>query len=78
MRRIRAAHPNWPSTRQLSELDALVIAHNAGEARMASYPAIPAITATYMRDVRERMAAWSIPDGSTPNPQTVTAGCALP
>ena len=78
VRRIRAEHPDWPSTRQLSELDALVVAHNAGESRLASYPAIPATTAAYIRDVRERMAAWSTPSATTPHPQAVTARCALP
>lgn len=59
VRRIRAAHPDWPSTRELSEVDGLVIAHNAGEARLESYPVIPAITAQFVLNVRERMAAWA-------------------
>ena len=59
VRRIRAAHPDWASTRELSELDALVIAHNAGESRLESYPTIPAITAQFILNVRERMADWS-------------------
>lgn len=62
VRRIRAAHPDWASTRELSELDALVIAHNAGESRLESYPTIPAITAQFILNVRERMAAWSAAD----------------
>jgi hypothetical protein len=60
VRTIRAAHPDWASTRELSELDALVVAHNAGEARLASYPAIPAVTRAFLRDVAERVAAWSV------------------
>ena len=75
VRRIRAAHPDWASTRELSELDALVIAHNAGESRLERYPAIPAITAQFILNVRERMAAWSSADvAATPSPATsVTA-----
>jgi hypothetical protein len=77
VRRIRAAHPVWASTRELSELDALVIAHNAGESRLESYPTIPAITAQFILNVRERMAAWSAADvAATPSPATSVA--ALP
>lgn len=59
VRRIRAEHPDWPSTRELSELDGLVIAHNAGEGRLRSYPRIPSITAGFIRNVRVRMTAWA-------------------
>lgn len=75
VRRIRAAHPDWASTRNLSELDALVIAHNAGESRLESYPAIPAITAQFILNVRERMAAWTPADiAATPSSVPSTAG----
>jgi hypothetical protein len=60
--RIRAAHPDWASTRELSELDDLVIAHNAGEGRLESYPDIPAITSRFVVNVRERMATWATAD----------------
>jgi hypothetical protein len=59
VRALRAAHPEWPSTRDLSELDALVIAHNAGESRLASYPDLPAVTARYLRDVASRIGDWT-------------------
>jgi hypothetical protein len=62
VRRIRAAHPDWASTRDLSELDGLVIAHNAGEGRLESYPAIPAITSQFILNVRGRMSAWAAAD----------------
>ena len=62
VRRIRATHPDWPSSRELSELDGLVIAHNAGESRLESYPAIPTITAQFILNVRERMVAWASTD----------------
>lgn len=76
VRRIRAAHPDWASTRDLSELDALVVAHNAGEGRMESYPRIPEITARFILNVRERMAAWSsavVATSSGPAPLRPTA-----
>jgi hypothetical protein len=72
VRRIRAEHPDWASTRELSELDGLVIAHNAGEGRLRSYPAIPAITARFIVSVRAHMAAWAgkdvIPPTGTSSP----------
>ena len=63
VRSIRAEHPDWASTRDLSELDALVVAHNAGEGRLRSYPNIPSITVRYVEDVRAHMAAWAGADG---------------
>ena len=78
VRRIRAAHPDWASTRELSELDALVIAHNAGESRLESYPTIPAITAQFILKVRERMAAWSAADvAATPSPVPWASGASV-
>lgn len=59
VRSIRAEHPDWASTRDLSELDALVVAHNAGEGRLRSYPNIPSITTRYIEDVGAHMAAWA-------------------
>jgi len=40
VRKIRAAHPDWASS-TIPVLDALIIAHNAGESRLETYPAIP-------------------------------------
>jgi hypothetical protein len=78
VRRIRVSHPDWASTRQLSELDALVIAHNAGEGRLRSYPAIPAITARFIANVRSHMTAWAVSDvlpSTSPAPVTVDHAC---
>jgi hypothetical protein len=61
VRAIRRAHPDWASTTELSELDGLVIAHNAGEGRLRNYPAIPAITERFIENVRARMTAWAQP-----------------
>ena len=61
VRQIRTAHPNWASTRELSELDDLVIAHNAGESQLRRYPAIPTITRQFIANVRQRMTDWAAP-----------------
>lgn len=74
VRRIRAQHPDWASTRDLTELDALVVAHNAGESRLASYPAIPAVTATFLSNVRARAAAWSAPTTADPTATAASPG----
>lgn len=63
VRQTRAAHPGWASS-AIPELDALIIAHNAGESRLRSYPAIPAVTVRFIANVNERAAAWS-PGGAT-------------
>jgi hypothetical protein len=75
VRRIRAASPDTAATRELTELDALVVAHNAGEGTLARYPALPAITARYLEVVRERLAAWAAPTDGTCEP---AAGIDIP
>lgn len=65
VRAIRADHPDWASS-ALPVLDALIIAHNAGESRLRTYPAIPVITASFIENVHDRVAAWSsVPTDST-------------
>ena len=78
VRQIRAAHPDWASTRELTELDGLVIAHNAGESQLRRYPAIPSITRKFIANVRQRMTDWAAVDVSaapsaTPLPSVVPA-----
>lgn len=81
VRHIRSAHPDWASTRDLTELDALVVAHNAGESRLETYPSIPEVTADFVRTVRAHVAAWSaqtsMPNGPTapPDQPTIDAEC---
>ncbi|HZL02349.1 MAG TPA: transglycosylase SLT domain-containing protein, partial [Cellulomonas sp.] len=58
VRAIRAEHPDWASS-AIPVLDALIIAHNAGESRLRAYPTIPAVTAGFIANVHERVAAWS-------------------
>lgn len=92
VRSIREQHPEWASS-NIPILDALVIAHNAGESRLRTYPTIPAITAQFVANVRERMTEWSADavSGAVPelaNPDLTAAvtpvdgspatGCAVP
>ena len=58
VRKIRAAHPGWASS-SIPVLDALIIAHNAGESRLATYPAIPEVTRRFIENVNTRSAQWS-------------------
>ncbi|MCL3862075.1 transglycosylase SLT domain-containing protein [Actinotalea sp. K2] len=58
VRAIRAEHPDWASS-ALPDLDALIIAHNAGESRLRTYPTIPQVTQKFIANVGERVAAWS-------------------
>ena len=58
VRTIRADHPEWSSS-QIPVLDALVIAHNAGESRLATYPDLPAVTARFIQTVDANARAWS-------------------
>jgi hypothetical protein len=75
VRRIRAEHSDWASTRELTELDALVVAHNAGESRLASYPAIPEVTAKFIANLRARSAAWAAPTTAAATATVVSPGC---
>ncbi|WP_116953337.1 lytic transglycosylase domain-containing protein [Jiangella endophytica] len=70
VRATRAAHPDWPSTVELTELEALVIAHNAGPGRLSTYPDIPAVTREYLDNVRERMREWATPAAPAPTRAT--------
>lgn len=58
VRDIRAAHPYWASS-SIPELDALIVAHNAGESRLRTYPAIPAVTRRFIENVTTRAVQWS-------------------
>lgn len=58
VREIRASHPEWASSR-IPVLDALIIAHNAGESRLRTYPTIPDVTARFIEKVNQRVVEWS-------------------
>jgi hypothetical protein len=59
VRRLRTAHPQWPSTTALTELDALTVTHTAGESSLHSYPDIALGASQFLADVRERTTAWT-------------------
>ncbi|OYO21476.1 hypothetical protein CGZ93_10380 [Enemella dayhoffiae] len=56
VRRMQAKNPS-AAYAKISDLDALVIAHNAGEGNLQKYPAIPSITKGYL----ENMHKWFRP-----------------
>ena len=58
VRAIRAEHPDWASS-SIPILDALITAHNAGESRLRTYPAIPDVTRRFIDNVHQRLAQWS-------------------
>lgn len=70
VRQVRAAHPNWASS-AIPVLDGLIIAHNAGESRLRSYPDIPAVTRAFITDVTARAAVCTadpVSGASSENP----------
>jgi len=74
VRQIRAEHPDWASS-AIPVLDALVIAHNAGESRLRTYPNIPQVTRDFIARVDERVASWgvTVEAGAAPEPTDPTA-----
>jgi murein DD-endopeptidase MepM/ murein hydrolase activator NlpD len=53
VRGIREKNSGKPLATELTDLEALLIAHNAGESRLLSYPRIPAITKKYLENYRQ-------------------------
>lgn len=60
VQKLKKAHPDKPYAK-LSDLDALVIAHNAGEGRLIEYPHIPTLTKQYLANIHHNFH----PDGHT-------------
>lgn len=50
---------------KLSDLDALTIAHNAGEGNLQKYPNIPAITKSYVKEMGEQVKKWAGEEGAS-------------
>lgn len=78
VRQIRQEHPDWAATRQLTELQDLVIAHNAGPGRLQSYPDIPTVTADYLADVDAKATAWADTNPDRPVAETSTVVMPVP
>ena len=74
VRHIRAAHSDWASS-AIPVLDALIIAHNAGESWLRTYPNIPQVTRDFIARVDERVASWGVTAeaGAAPEPTDPTA-----
>lgn len=68
VRHTRDEHPDWASS-AIPELDALIIAHNAGESRLRTYPRIPDTTRHFIENVAERSAAWTAEPVSGAQPE---------
>lgn len=60
VRKLKQSRPHEPFAR-LSDLDALLIAHNAGEGNLMHYPSIPAITKQYLANIHKNFT----PTGAT-------------
>jgi hypothetical protein len=79
VRALLHARPSTAAARELSDLDALLIAHNAGESRLLTYPDIPAITVGYLTTVRQRTADWAADtDGTADGTCRPHAGLTVP
>nr|WP_281370172.1 M23 family metallopeptidase [Naumannella cuiyingiana] len=58
VRTMRRSNPTAPYTTQLTELEALMIAHNAGEGNLENYPELPSITRSYLREFRQKFPRY--------------------
>lgn len=54
VRTMRKNNPDKPYAKDLTELEALMIAHNAGEGNLQKYPNLPGITRGYLEEFREK------------------------
>ncbi|NMM30060.1 MAG: lytic transglycosylase domain-containing protein [Cellulomonas sp.] len=74
VRQSRAEHPDWASA-AIPVLEALIIAHNAGESRLRTYPNIPQVTRHFIARVDQRVASWGVTAeaGAAPEPTDPTA-----
>lgn len=58
VRKMRKNNPDKPYAKDLTELEALMIAHNAGEGGLQRYPNLPAITRGYLEEFREKFKSY--------------------
>lgn len=86
---LRTAHPDWASTRDLTDLEDLALLHHAGQPALEAYPALPTSTQEYLSVVRTDTRTWSATTapvaanpsvtppstGSSTAPSTVDASC---
>src|SRR5699024_4490681 len=58
VRKMRKNNPDKPYAKDLTELEALMIAHNAGEGNLMKYPNLPGITRGYLEEFREKFEKY--------------------
>ncbi|WP_051215593.1 CHAP domain-containing protein [Granulicoccus phenolivorans] len=58
VRRMRQNNPDAAYTTQLTDLEALLIAHNAGEGNLQRYPNLPSITTGYLAEFRQKFPTY--------------------
>lgn len=58
VRTMRKNNPDKPYAKDLTELEALMIAHNAGEGNLMKYPNLPGITRGYLEEFREKFKEY--------------------
>lgn len=73
VKQLKAAHPNMAFA-QLNDLEALVVAHNAGEGNLMKYPNIPATTKQYLESIRPTIST----SGSCSTTAGATTGTLTP
>ena len=65
VRRLRSARPQWTSTHELPELDAVLLTLAAGESGLRNYPDVSVSVSRFLSGVRERTSAWTAPSHAT-------------
>lgn len=82
VRKMRAKNPTAAYARDLTELEALMIAHNAGEGSLKKYPNLSSITTSYLAEFRQKFQSYG---GGEPSqtrdgeaPTNTTPGTANP
>lgn len=58
VRKMRKNNPDKPYAKDLTELEALMIAHNAGEGNLMKYPNLPGITRGYLDEFRKKFKEY--------------------
>ena len=67
VQKLKEKNPDKPFA-ALSDLDALVIAHNAGEGNLVKYPKLPSITKDYLKEIQRNFTAEACTPTGTPTP----------
>ncbi|MFC4048394.1 transglycosylase SLT domain-containing protein [Actinomadura syzygii] len=80
VRGMREKNPNAAYATGLTDLEALMIAHNAGEGNLQKYPNLPPVTSGYLKEFREKFTKYGggkptgNRDGSGSSTRTISHG----